>query len=286
MTDDISIYIPAYNAEKTIKECIDSILAQTIKPKKILIIDDNSNDKTMNILLSYGDKIEIINNKKNMGVSYGRNLAVNHLQTKYIASIDADVELSKRWIEILLSKLIQKKITLIGGRMHEKFIKNTFNLWRLNKLRQNWGGEDLYNPRFIFGCNNILDTSRLTRGKIYRDDLDYFKTNGEDHEFSKSLRRQNLDLYYSSEAICYHLQNDDGLSLSKRYWRYIYYGDGMKKRNFSKTLKNIIRQFKKTIKWSLFDLIKLNFKLILVNFIVLYYFTILDLKDFNENKIK
>ena len=60
----------------------------------------------------------------------------------------------------------------------------------------------------------------------------------------------------------------------------------MKKRNFSKTLKNIIRQFKKTIKWSLFDLIKLNFKLILVNFIVLYYFTILDLKDFNENKIK
>ena len=221
-----------------------------------------------------------------MGVGYGRNLAVNHLQTKYIASIDADVELSKRWIEILLSKLIQKKITLIGGRMHEKFIKNTFNLWRLNKLRQNWGGEDLYNPRFIFGCNNILDTSKLTRGKIYRDDLDYFKTNGEDHEFSKSLRRQNLDLYYSSEAICYHLQNDDGLSLSKRYWRYIHYGDGMKKRNFSKTLKNIIRQFKKTIKWSLFDLIKLNFKLILVNFIVLYYFAILDLKDFNENKIK
>ena len=286
MTEDISIYIPAYNAEKTIKECIDSILIQTIKPKKILVINDNSIDKTMNLLLGYGDKIEIITNKKNMGVGFARNLAFNHLQSKYIASIDADVELSSQWIEILINKLTQEKITLIGGRMHEKFIKNKFNLWRLNKLRQNWGDKDLYNPRFIFGCNNILDTSKLASGKIYRDDLDYFKTNGEDHEFSKSLKKQNLDLYYSSEAICYHLQNDDGLSLSKRYWRYIHYGDGMKKRNFLKTLKNTIRQFKKTIKWSFFDLFKLNFKLILVNFIVLYYFIILDFKDFNEKKIK
>ena len=286
MTEDISIYIPAYNAEKTIKECIDSILIQTIKPKKILVINDNSIDKTMNLLLSYGDKIEIITNKKNMGVAFARNLAFNHLQSKYIASIDADVELTSQWIEILINRLTQEKITLIGGRMYEKFIKNKFNLWRLNKLRQNWGNKDLYNPRFIFGCNNILDTTKLTDDKIYRDDLDYFKTNGEDHEFSKSLRRQNLDLYYSSEAICYHLQNDDGLSLSKRYWRYIHYGDGMKKRNFLKTLKNIIRQFKKTMKWSFFDLFKLNFKLILVNFIVLYYFAILDFKYFNEKKIK
>ena len=122
MADDISIYIPAYNAEKTIKECIDSILAQTIKPKKILIINDNSNDKTMDILLSYGDKIEIINNKKNMGVGYGRNLAVNHLQTKYIASIDADVELTKNWTKILVSKSEENHVTLIGGKLYEKYI--------------------------------------------------------------------------------------------------------------------------------------------------------------------
>ena len=81
MTEDISIYIPAYNAEKTIKECIDSILIQTIKPKKILVINDNSIDKTMNLLLGYGDKIEIITNKKNMGVGFARNLAFNHFQS-------------------------------------------------------------------------------------------------------------------------------------------------------------------------------------------------------------
>ena len=182
--------------------------------------------------------------------------------------------------------MVNEKVTLIGGKMYEKYTKNKYNLWRSKRLKQNWGEYDLSNPKFIFGCNNILDNSKVENIEKYRTDSDYFKTNGEDIEFSNFLKKNNHKLFYCSDAVCYHLQDDTGISLSKRYWRYIHYGDGMKKRNFSKTLKNIIRQFKKTIKWSLFDLIKLNFKLILVNFIVLYYFAILDLKDFNENKIK
>ena len=47
---DISIYVPVYNGEKTIKSCINSILKQTLKPKNILVVDDCSNDKTLQIL--------------------------------------------------------------------------------------------------------------------------------------------------------------------------------------------------------------------------------------------
>ena len=136
----------------------------------------------------------------------------------------------------------------------------------------------------MFGCNNILDSTKILTQDNYRNDLDYFKTNGEDIEFSNMLKNKKLDLYYSSKAICYHLQDDDALSLSKRYWRYIHYGDGLKKRNFIKTVKNIIRQFKKTIKWSIIDLIKLDFKLIKVNLILFYYFLIIDYKFYIENK--
>jgi glycosyltransferase involved in cell wall biosynthesis len=85
MTDDISIYIPVFNGEKTIIDCLKSIFKQTLKPKKILIINDNSTDNTKKILEKYLDKIEIINDAKNQGVSYSRNLAVNYLKTKYIA---------------------------------------------------------------------------------------------------------------------------------------------------------------------------------------------------------
>tara|TARA_B110000967_G_C18704432_1_gene469487 strand:- start:13 stop:861 length:849 start_codon:yes stop_codon:yes gene_type:complete len=281
---DISFYIPAYNAEKTIKKCIDSILSQTVSPKKILVINDCSTDSTKKILSSYGSKVETINNAKNLGVSYNRNLATRYLKTRYIASIDADVELNEDWTKILVTKSGEKGITLIGGKMYEKYIENPYNLWRSLRLKQNWGKKDLLNPKFVFGCNNILDSTKILTQDNYRNDLEYFKTNGEDIEFSNMLKNKKLDLYYSSKAICYHLQDDDALSLSKRYWRYIHYGDGLKKRNFIKTVKNIIRQFKKTIKWSIIDLIKLDFQLIKVNLILFYYFLIIDYKFYIENK--
>jgi glycosyltransferase involved in cell wall biosynthesis len=284
MTSDISIYIPVYNAESTIKQCINSILSQNLKPLEILVINDCSTDNSLGILQNYGEKIKIINNKKNMGLSYSRNLAKENLKSRFVASIDSDVEISPNWVELLLKKALEENVTLIGGKMYEKYTQNRFNFWRSKRLGQNWGEEDLENPKFVFGCNNILDTKRINSKLQYPDYDEYFKTNGEDIEFSELLKKDNLKLYYHSAATCFHLQNDNGLSLSKRYWRYIYYGDGLKKRNFFKTFKNVLRQIKKTFKWSILDLFSKNLKLIPVNFIILYYFIILDFKFYKKNK--
>ena len=278
----VSIYVPVYNGQNTIESCINLILSQTVKPNKILVINDNSTDETAEILKKYSDKIEIINNKKNLGVSYIRNLATNYLKSKFIASIDADVELSNNWLKKLLDKVNEKNVTLIGGKMYEKFLKNPYNLWRSIRLKQNWGEKDILNPKFIFGCNNLLNTENLDNQDMYRNDLEYYKTNGEDIEFSKKILNQNMNLYYCSSAICYHLQDDNHKTLSNRYWRYIHYGDGLKKRNLYKTFKNIFRQFKKTLKWSIEDLIKLRFKLIKVNFLIFYNFAIIDYRFYKK----
>ena len=286
MNLQISIYIPAFNAESTIKLCINSILAQTVRPLEILVIDDASTDNTKNILLEFGDKINVIKNPTNLGLSHSMNIANNHLKTKFIAKIDADVELCSDWIEVLMKKIVKEKVTLIGGKMYEKYTKNKYNLWRSIRLKQNWGEYDLSKPKFIFGCNNILDSSKVENIEKYRTDSDYFKTNGEDIEFSNFLKKNNHKLFYCSDAVCYHLQDDTGISLSKRYWRYIHYGDGMKKRNFFKTIKNILRQFKKTIKWILSDIFNLNFKLIPVNIVIFFYFLIFDFEFYRINKIK
>ena len=284
MNSELSIYVPAFNAERTIKLCVNSILAQTLKPIRILVVNDGSTDKTKDIILSFGNKIEIIDNKINYGVSHSMNIATNYLQTKYIGKIDADVEISPNWAELLIKKLQKEKVTLIGGKMYEKFLENPFNYWRSIRLKQNWGENDLLNPKFIFGCNNILDTTNIKKKEKYRNDHVYFKTNGEDIEFSNFLKESGKKLYYYSDAICYHLQDDNGLSISNRYWRYMYYGDGLKKRNFIKTIKNIMRQLKRIIKWSITDILNFNLKLLKVNFIVLYYFIIIDLKFYMKNR--
>ena len=89
----ISIIMPVYNTpEKYLKECIDSILAQTYKEFEILIINDGSSDKTCNILSKISKKDLRINvfSKENGGVSSARNLGLEKAKGEYIAFVDAD----------------------------------------------------------------------------------------------------------------------------------------------------------------------------------------------------
>ena len=184
-----TVIINVKNGEKTIERCINSILEQSIKPSSILILNDCSNDNTIEILKKYGGLLSVKSNVSNIGLSYSRNIAVNELKTRYIASIDADVELDKYWLEILYSCILKNDATLAGGRMYEKYLNNPFNHWRSLRIGQQWGDKDLNDPSFIFGCNNILDTERIEKKKIYLFEGDYFKTNGEDLEFCKYLKK-------------------------------------------------------------------------------------------------
>ena len=60
--EKVSIYIPAYNAEKTIKDCINSVINQSKKFDEIIVIDDNSEDTTVKILKEFSN-INVIRNK-------------------------------------------------------------------------------------------------------------------------------------------------------------------------------------------------------------------------------
>lgn len=277
---DISIYIPVFNGEKTIKHCLDSVIKQTLRPKKILVVNDCSTDKTTEILENYKSSIEIINNSKNLGISLTRDIAVNFLRTKYIAAIDADVVIDSNWLHNIYFSLEKNRATWVCGKMYEKYINNPCNFWRSLRLRQNWGEKDIINPELIFGCNNILRTDNLNLNEIYKNSGDYFKTNGDDNELTRYLKKKNHTLYYDSSAACYHLLNDNYHSLALRYARYISYGDGLKKRNFIKTLKNIIRSIKKTFFWTISDIVNLRFSLLRVNIILLYYLILIDLQKY------
>ena len=88
----ISIIIPAYNAEKLLCRCVNSILAQPIEYMEIILIDDGSTDKTpelCNTLSAKYDSVKVIH-KINGGVSSARNSGIKAAQGKYIAFIDSD----------------------------------------------------------------------------------------------------------------------------------------------------------------------------------------------------
>ncbi|WP_272023352.1 glycosyltransferase family 2 protein [Olleya namhaensis] len=87
----ISVVLPVYNVEPYIKECIDSILNQTIQDFEVIVIDDCSTDSTVAVVESYNDdRISIIKKEKNKGLIDSLNLGFRLAKGKYIARVDGD----------------------------------------------------------------------------------------------------------------------------------------------------------------------------------------------------
>ena len=86
----VSILIPAFNAEKWIRECIESALSQTWPWKEIIVIDDGSRDSTLEIAESYASPDVYVTTQDNCGASSARNRALSLAQGDYIQWLDAD----------------------------------------------------------------------------------------------------------------------------------------------------------------------------------------------------
>lgn len=92
MSTKLTVLLPVYNGEKYIEQTIRSVLAQTYKDFIFLIINDGSNDKTLEILNKYEsmDKRIKVVSRENKGLVYTLNEGLKRCETEYIARIDAD----------------------------------------------------------------------------------------------------------------------------------------------------------------------------------------------------
>ena len=90
---DISVIMSAYNSEKYIEKAIESILDQSFADFEFIIVDDASKDNTLDIIESYqksDQRIKLLRNKNNLGLTKSLNKALNESQNNYIARMDAD----------------------------------------------------------------------------------------------------------------------------------------------------------------------------------------------------
>lgn len=91
MEEKISIVVPVYNAEKYIAETIDSVLAQTEENFELLLVNDCSKDRSVEIINNYADpRIRLIEQPKNKGAYAARNRGVEEAKGRYIAFLDSD----------------------------------------------------------------------------------------------------------------------------------------------------------------------------------------------------
>ena len=108
---DISIIIPVYGVEKYINRFMGSIVSQTIQNFRVIFIDDKTKDNSIEIISNYntffGDRIVVIRNEKNMGLSAARNVGIEYVYqnpTQYITFLDPDDWIEPEYLEDLFEK--------------------------------------------------------------------------------------------------------------------------------------------------------------------------------------
>lgn len=95
MTVKISVIIPAYNEEAYIENCLKSLKEQTVQPFEVIVIDNNSKDRTNEIAKRLADKVIF---EKKQGVVYALNTGVNAAKGNVVAFIGGDCIADKNWL--------------------------------------------------------------------------------------------------------------------------------------------------------------------------------------------
>lgn len=105
----VSIILPTFNDEKTIARAIKSVILQSYSNWELIVINDNSQDRTLSVIKNFNDKrIRVINNHVNKGVAYSRNIGLDKASGEYIAFLDADDWFDPNYLNKNVSKLVLK----------------------------------------------------------------------------------------------------------------------------------------------------------------------------------
>ena len=133
---EVSVIIPTYNRADFISECVQSVLAQTLPAREVIIVDDGSTDATYNILNDLGFN-SISTSKtvlryifqKNQGVSSARNLGIKEAKSEYIALLDSD--------DLWLKGKLDRQIIAFRDDTQNRRLCHTDEIWVRNGIRVN-----------------------------------------------------------------------------------------------------------------------------------------------------
>ena len=112
----VSVVVPVYNAEPYLRECLDSLLGQTLKEIEIIAVDDGSTDGSASVLQAYAQKDSRISvlTQGNSGQSAARNSALETAKGAYVQFLDADDWLDPDCCRVLSGQTAAVKLDMLS----------------------------------------------------------------------------------------------------------------------------------------------------------------------------
>ncbi len=221
----VSVVIPAFNAEDTLKDCLDALANQSYLRGKyeILVIDDGSTDATPDIAESGADRVIY---QENQGPAIARNTGVDAARGEIILFTDADCVACETFVEQMINPLADPAVVGVKGayRTHQK------RMWaRFAQIEFEERYAKLAKTEFI----DFVDSHAAAfRKDVFLEvggfDPHFPVANNEDVDLSYKIARLGYPMIFNQEAIVYHTHPDSAaqylkLKFLRAYWRMLVY---------------------------------------------------------------
>ncbi len=213
----VSLIIPVYNSENKIARCIKSVLAQTYSDLEIILIDDGSKDKSLEICHQFEktDKRIRVLTQPNKGVSYTRNRGIQCAQGEYIQFVDSDDYITPDMVQKMVATIQEKNADLVICGIEEKhadhihdIIPGAVGLIKVGELRDKY-------PEIFSGFLLNSPVNKLYRKSLISQFFPEELSLGEDLLFNLSYIIGIENIVFLKE-IFYFYDITEG-SLNRRY---------------------------------------------------------------------
>ncbi|ETD96460.1 glycosyl transferase family 2 [Streptococcus mitis 21/39] len=215
----ISIIVPIYNVEKYLRQCLDSIIAQTYQNFECLLINDGSPDNSADICREYVSKDSRFRyfEKENGGASSARNLGIECSGGAYITFIDSDDWVDSDYLEVLYRALIEEQAD-IAISTYKQFNMDD-NCYYVHSYQRGYDRKVFTNAELVDSLPLLYrydSTYNFVSCKLVsREILKYIRFNlstsyGEDMEFWYKLYLTSRKIVYENkDTYIYRTNNDD-----------------------------------------------------------------------------
>ncbi len=244
---EITAIIPAYNEEKTIKNCLTSVTEQNYPRKiKIIVMDDNSGDNTKRIAETFKG-VKVITNEKNIGLAKNVNKGISLAKTELIFVLHADCALGTRiWLKRAVEFMLEnsKSGVVSSNFVQTKKISSKESPW--NKLL--YANKELKKEEIVERKTNAINgISDLYRKRMWEKingmDSEKFRVAGEDRDLSIRIKQAGYEMHLLPLRLFrYHGSNE--LGLKKYYKKRMQYAEA------NGALKRIYKDYINLKKWN------------------------------------
>jgi len=211
----VSVCILCYNQGDIISRTIESVIAQRRKAEEILVLDDGSQDHSVDIISKYPE-VKLVRHLSNQGRPKARNTLLHQATGEILVYVDGDALAAPDMVEALLSDYGPPDVGGVGGRGIEANIRTIYDRWRKRHATQQWPGR-LEAATFLWGLCYSYRRDLIVKAGGYLHA-------GEDLDLSYRIRRLGYRLVYTPNAIVYHQRTDDLQSLLRMMHRWWYGG--------------------------------------------------------------